>query len=116
MSDEGYATYRGRCKEVCEELIKEDPSLRLARGWYECPMWGDQQHWWCVREDGTIVDPTVSQFPTEGVCATYREYDGVVTCEECGKELPEDDAQFDGHHAFCSGRCHAACIGILQGD
>ena len=26
----------------------------------------------------------------------------------------EDDAHFDGHQVFCSGRCHASCIGMLE--
>lgn len=110
MSD--YAKYRGKCREFCEELIIEDPTLIMVRGWYVCPMWGKQAHWWCRREDGTVVDPTVKQFPTAAGAAEYVEYDGYVECEQCGKRVHEDEAHMDGHHAFCSCTCYARCIGF----
>lgn len=109
-----YAKYRGKCREMCEELIEKDPTLALVRGWYHCPMWGRQQHWWCKAQDGTIVDPTVKQFPTAGVGAEYEEYDGRIVCEECGKKVDEEEATLDGHHAFCSDRCYARCIGMEE--
>ena len=114
MSDEGYALYRGKCKEYAEKEIEKDPTLTLVRGFYHCPLWGKEHHFWCKKPDGTIVDPTVTQFPTEGVGAEYEEYDGIVDCEECGKRVAEEDATIDGHHVFCSGRCHASCIGMLE--
>ncbi len=67
MSD--YLEFRGKCKELAEEAIRADPSLRLVRGFYHCPMWGKQAHWWAVKSDGTVVDPSVKQFPTAGVAA-----------------------------------------------
>jgi len=113
-STSDYAKYRGKCREMSEALVAEDSSLTLVRGWYDCPMWGRQAHWWCRTQDGTIVDPTVKQFPTAGVGAAYIEYDGIIQCEQCGKEVHEDDATIDGHHAFCSDRCYAKCIGMEQ--
>ena len=110
--DDDYGKYRGKCHEFCVALLKEDPTLSMVRGWYECPMWGRQQHWWCKKEDGTIVDPTVKQFPTKGVCAEYVEFDGMIDCEECGKRVSEEEAHFDGHHTFCSGSCYARCVGF----
>lgn len=45
--DEGYALYRGKCKEYCEAAITTDPSLTLVRGYYYEPIWGTvEQHWW----------------------------------------------------------------------
>lgn len=107
-----YLTYRGRCKELAEEACKADPSLRLVRGWYFCPVWGQQAHWWAVRENGEIVDPSVRQFPTKGVGAEYVEFDGMVSCEHCGQEVKEEDAYQVEHHVYCSDRCYGRDIGF----
>lgn len=106
-------TLRGRCKELAEEAVRNDPSLRLARGHYYCPVWGEQAHWWCVKHDGTVVDPSKEQFPSGGL-GVYVEFDGVVCCAQCGKDIPEEDALIDGngHYAFCSGRCNAIFVGV----
>lgn len=104
-----YEKYRGRCKEMSEDLVSRDPSLRLVRGWYHCPMWGKQAHWWTERQDGSIVDPTARQFPSKGI-GEYEEYDGNIECEQCGKVVPEEKAHIDGHHAFCSSTCYGRCV------
>ena len=39
-----YLTYHGRCKELAEEAVTADPTLRLVRGHYHCPIWGKQAH------------------------------------------------------------------------
>jgi hypothetical protein len=31
-----YMKYRGKCKEMSEALVKENPKLRLVRGHYYC--------------------------------------------------------------------------------
>jgi hypothetical protein len=107
-----YTTYRGRCKELAEACSAADPSLRLVRGFYLCPLWGKQAHWWTVKPDGTIVDPTVRQFPTAGVGAEYEEYYGTIECENCGISRLEQDAYFSGHHAYCSYKCFGHHIGF----
>ena len=89
-----------------------DPSLRLVRGFYHCPLWGKQNHWWCVRSDGTIVDPTVKQFPTAGAGAEYEEFDGRIECEYCTKKVPEVDAYMVDQHAYCSGTCYGHDVGF----
>lgn len=108
-----YARYRGKCKEYCEKAVQDDPTLRLVRGWYHCPMWGKQAHWWTVKPDGSIFDPTVKQFPTAGFGADYEEFDGRVECAECGKEIPEEEASFESNYAFCSYLCHGRFVGVL---
>jgi hypothetical protein len=97
---ENYRKYRGKCREMSEELVLEDRSLRLVKGWYVCPIWGKQAHWWTVRQDGTIVDPTVAQFLSNGA-GEYVEYDGTVECAQCGRKMREEDATFYGRYAFC---------------
>lgn len=110
--DSDYIKYRGKCREYCEAAIKEDPTLTIVRGHYFCPMWNtDEQHWWCVKPDGTIVDPTARQFPSKGH-GVYTPFNGYITCEECSKEVAEANAYIQGCHTFCSSKCFARCVGI----
>ena len=107
-----YLKYRGKCKEMSEALCLQDPSLKLVRGHYWCPIWNTEEpHWWCEREDGTIVDPTKLQFPSSG-CGEYIHYDGTTTCEYCGKTSKEEDTYFVGHHTYCSYEHYGKHIGF----
>lgn len=109
---ENYLKYRGKCKELSEQAYAEDPTLTLVRGHYYCPIWdSDEQHWWCKKPDGTIVDPSKLQFPSAGL-GEYREFDGIVTCAQCGKEMKEEDAHFDSRYAFCSTICNMRFVGL----
>ena len=110
--DSDYLKFRGKCKEMSEAAVLEDPTLRLVRGHYWCPLWDrNEQHWWCVKPDGTIVDPTARQFPSRGL-GTYTEFNGIVTCDQCGKEVPEAKARFDSNYAFCSSACNMRFVGL----
>lgn len=105
---------RGKCKEMCDELIKKDPSLKLVRGHYYDPIWNsDQQHWWCVDRKGEIVDPTADQFPSGGIPEFYVEFNGVCECSECGKNILEENAKFESGYSFCSGTCYGKFVGLL---
>lgn len=106
-----YPKYRGKCKELSEEAIAADPTLRLERGHYLCPFWGEQPHWWTVRQDGTIFDPTKDQFPSKGM-GEYIPFDGRVPCAECGKDMSEEEARFEGNYAFCSTLCACRFVGV----
>src|SRR5580692_6880620 len=110
MSD--YLDFRGKCKELAEDAIKADSSLRLVRGYYHCPLWGKQAHWWAVRHDGAIVDPSVKQFPTKGAGAKYEEFDGNIECEYCQKTVPENEAYMHAQHAYCSYECFGHDVGF----
>jgi len=107
-----YEKYRGKCKEMSEALIKENPELRLARGWYHCPIDGKEQHWWCEDKEGNVIDPTVKQFKTKGAAAYYEEYRGILECSECGKEIKEEEADIEGRYCFCSLKCHMRFVGL----
>lgn len=107
-----YEKYRGKCKEMSEELVCADPSLTLIRGYYYCPFWGQQAHWWTKAQDGTIHDPTKDQFPSRGSGA-YVEFDGKVNCSECGKEMREDEASYESNYCFCSCECHSRFVGVF---
>lgn len=99
------SSLRGRCKEMAEAACAADTSLRLVRGHYYDPAWGKQQHWWCERADGSIYDPTAAQFPSNGD-SVYEEFSGVVECEQCGKQMQEEEAQWAGRYPVCSGMCY----------
>ena len=106
-----YLTYRGKCKEFVDAAIKADPSLKAVRGYYHDWQWGEQQHWWCVRPDGSIFDPTAKQFPSKG-SGEYVEFDGYHACESCGKKTAEEDLTTYGHHVYCSGECLMHDVGV----
>lgn len=109
-----YQKYRGKCKEFSEELCRENSDLTLVRGFYHCPIWGKQAHWWCKDKDGNIVDPTKLQFPSGGIIEFYEEFDGNVECSNCGKSMKEEDVSFaEGKYAFCSGECYGIFIGVI---
>ncbi|KMV15978.1 hypothetical protein ACT17_23090 [Mycolicibacterium conceptionense] len=102
---------RGKCQAAAKELAAQDPTLRVVRGWYIDIDWGEQEHWWCERPDGTVIDPTVEQFPTGHVEALrqYREYAGVHPCPGCGIPV-------EGETGFCCGGCHGATVGVPIGS
>jgi hypothetical protein len=107
-----YEKYRGKCKEISEALVLENPTLILIRGRYHCPFWGEQAHWWCKKSDGTIVDPTKDQFPSKGA-GEYVEFNGMVQCSECGKEMKEEEASYVNNYCFCSYECHGRFVGVF---
>ena len=107
MSD--YEKYRGKCKEMCEQEVANDPTLTLVRGHYHCPIWGEQEHWWLVHPDGSIVDPTVRQFPSKGL-GEYVPWNGVCPCAECGMDCNEETLV--RHSGCCSGRCFGRMVGV----
>lgn len=110
--DEGYRIFRGRCRELSEQACLDDPTLTLVRGHYYCPLWNTvEPHWWTVRPDGTIFDPTKDQFPSKGR-GSYEPFDGTVECADCGKRMKEEEASIDGNYAFCSTLCHGRFVGI----
>jgi len=108
-----YATLRGQCRPLSEAAIADNPTLTLVRGWYFCPVWNiEEQHWWTERPDGTIHDPTARQFPSAGA-GVYREFAGVFTCEECGREFAEGTGYETGNSCvICSSECFGRIVGI----
>lgn len=110
MSD--YLEFRGRCREMAEALAASNPNLTVVRGWYLCPVWGKQAHWWCVAADGTIHDPSVRQFPTQGAGAVYEPFNGLFECEFCGKEVTEREAYLVPPHIYCSYTCYGHDVGF----
>lgn len=110
--NDGYTQFRGKCKAASEALCATIPSLDLVRGHYFCPIWNSNEpHWWCTQPDGTIIDPTAAQFPSNGN-GIYTPFNGIVECAQCGKEMEEEDASFEGNYAFCSTYCKMRFVGL----
>lgn len=99
-----YLKYRGKCRQMAEQAAREDPSLRVVCGYYICPFWGEQPHWWTVRPDGSIYDPTSAQFPSKGL-GEYILWDGTLECEYCGKKVKPEEVYSYEHHVYCSYTC-----------
>jgi hypothetical protein len=112
MEVNDYTKYRGKCKEFCLIEIEKDPTLKLIRGFYYCPISNrNEQHWWCKRLDGTIFDPTRKQFLSGGE-GEYIEFDGIVVCDQCGKKIPEAEAVFASRYGLCSESCLLKLVGL----
>jgi hypothetical protein len=111
MNDD-YLLYRGKCKEMAENACCEDSTLNLVRGYYFCPIWNsDEPHWWTVRQDGSIYDPSKKQFPSKGN-GIYTPFNGMVNCSNCGKEMKEEEASYDSNYCFCSNSCYGRFVGV----
>ena len=79
----------GKCKDACQEMSIAFPELKMVRGHYWCPYWNTREHWWLIIGE-EIIDPTVSQFPSNGVCAEYTPWDEsqkepTGICPNCGE-------------------------------
>ena len=106
-----YNKYRGRCKEMVDEAIALDPSLIAVRGHYWCWQWGKQAHWWCVRPNGEIYDPSIGQFPKPHI-GDYTVFSGLIACDECGTEVKEAEATINGYYGFCTYSCAMRFVGL----
>lgn len=107
-----YEKYRGKCKEFAENACINDPSLTLIRGHYWCPIWNtNEPHWWTVKPNGEIFDPTKAQFPSNGL-GTYTPFNGIIECAQCGKPVDEENAHINGNYGFCSTPCAMRFVGL----
>lgn len=108
-----YRKYRGKCKEMAEAAMKADPSLSLVRGFYICEVSGKQPHWWTVKPDGSIFDPSCKQFPSGG-SGEYIAFNGELTCSVCNRSVSEADfyrVELGGKDILCSVECYGEYIG-----
>jgi hypothetical protein len=110
-----YERFRGKCKQLAEDAVRQDPTLTLVRGYYVCSAWGKQTHWWTTRPDGSVFDPACRQFPSNGR-GEYIPFDGKVGCEICGKIMTEREVyrfEFSGlgsQDALCSEECYGKYV------
>ncbi len=117
---------RGHCRMATGAMIEAFHELRQVRGYYLCPHWGEQQHWWCVALDGSVVDPTAHQFPSKGQ-GLYRELAGdelpVGKCMDCGSDTFSYEVDGNGDrtgqpnvHApeFCDAICKQRTVNYMN--
>lgn len=100
---------RGKCAEATLEMVATFPDLRRVGGFVHVD-WGRDQHFWCIAPDGSVVDPTASQFEPIGVFE-YEELDlddpatrdlvPTGKCMDCGSEIY-------GGKDFCNDDCAEA--------
>lgn len=100
----------GKCKEMAEIMLETFLELRMVRGHYYCPIWGERGHWWLIDENDDIVDPTRSQFPSKGL-GLYVEWDEseeepTGKCPNCGGYC------YDGRDC-CSDNCYTEFVASL---
>lgn len=95
-----------QCDTFTQKFVDRFPHLRRQSGFV-----GSTEHWWCIDEDDSIVDPTAEQFRTYPIL-TYEEFDPLKhevylgKCPNCGDSrygLVGQENQFRG---FCDDECH----------
>lgn len=79
----------GMCGSATAEMVKAFPELTRVPGHIYSICWGRRAHWWCVAPDGSIVDPTASQFPD---LVAYEPWEPgtevrVGRCMNCGEDI-----------------------------
>jgi len=106
---------RLQCAEATENMVGVFKELKRVRGLasvaepYDLPP-TRTPHWWCVTPEGTIIDPTAHQYPTE--ILTYSEADeskGPPTgkCPNCGGLC------YEGNY-LCSKKCDKEYMAYLN--
>lgn len=103
-----YLILAGKCHEACLALQQVIPELELVRGYY-ISIGNYSPHWWLRTPEGTIIDPTRAQFDSGGI---YEEFNGSVECEQCGKEIAEEDIIPMGSYPVCSNTCARKLVGV----
>lgn len=92
----------GKCRHAVAEMHAAFPELRIVKGHVYGMGWGNRSHWWLETADGTEIDPTAEQFPTQIV--GYIEWEGP---EPTGKYHNCGEYCYDGDFC-CSDRCERA--------
>lgn len=85
-----------KCAEWSAAMQTFFPELKRVRGHVMLSTGIERSHWWCVAEDGSIVDPTKSQFglPYFGAAPVFYE------------EWDESQKQPTGKCPNCGGYCY----------
>lgn len=88
----------GKCRGAVEDMKAHFPELKIEKGYVVHPFiqpdtlikndFHGVPHWWLIDEEGSIVDPTESQFPKPLEYSPYsEELHGLLPvgkCMECG--------------------------------
>jgi hypothetical protein len=109
---------RGQCVVAANEMREAFPELVEVRGWFHCA-----EHCWLLAPDGTIVDPTVSQFGMwDTVPEAYRAWKPgdevrVGRCMECGDDIYRVVQTLDDgvRESFCDVKCRSDFVTATDG-
>jgi len=76
-----------QCAKYTLEMLEAFPELKRVRGYYHDFFQGRRPHWWLVKPDGYVIDPTVEQFCLGGEYELYDESLGEPKgkCINCGE-------------------------------
>lgn len=103
---------RGKCLAATKEMHAAFPELLIRAGHVETPV-GREAHWWLETPDGSVVDPTHSQFTGHGGILEYEAWAPgqevrVGKCMDCGDEIWRPVITLNEepkHETFCSKFC-----------
>ena len=106
---------RGACGRAVNAMAEAFPELKRVAGWVVFAG-GRSEHFWCVAPDGSIVDPTVSQF--SGKLLRYQEFQPgdevrVGRCLNCGDGIFAQIQGLDDRSAARS-VCTPECAQALE--
>lgn len=112
----------GQCEDAAKAMAQEFPELTSVPGHVWAGPWGQRQHWWLTTADGTIVDPTATQFPVHVDDLIYEAFQPghsvvVGRCRECGDDIEKKLNSLDEPieiRDFCSSRCENAYTASLM--
>lgn len=58
-----WGTALGNCQEAVKKINKEFPELTIKCGYVHFAFNEKRMHWWCIDNNGNIIDPTGHQYP-----------------------------------------------------
>lgn len=97
-----HKSVRGLCQNATKAMVEAFPELQRVRG----HVVGLGAHWWCVTPDGSIIDPTVCQFPFVPASSSYEPFD-----ESLAHTLPTGKCQNCGGYLYYQAQaCDEACM------
>jgi hypothetical protein len=97
---------RGYCQDATLKMHEAFPELTIVKG-FRRP---GGEHCWLVTADGTVVDPTESQFAMTALeYRSFRPGDTVCVgkCMNCGEYIYEAVQSLEGERKeFCNEQCY----------
>lgn len=109
----------GRCEEASKEMAAAFDDLTIVKGHVYCA-WGKRGHWWLTTSDGTIVDPTASQFVALFSYEIWKPGDEIRIgkCMNCGAEIWESVQSIDRDYRkeLCGEFCAREFEEYMNGD
>ena len=111
-----------RCREAVVAIVAAFPELEKVPGHVLCPApWGQRVHWWAKAPDGTIVDPTASQFPAILAYEAWTPGAECImgSCYSCGDDIYRPVWDLENpppRESTCSVACEKAAHADLTAD